>query len=195
MLKYLQIVQKMLKLDKREAEMEELKLERTKKLKRQLGYAAKNAAKAGAHLVNSGTKKVLAFVVSLSLHGISADALGNYGNQGNGIEIGVTASDFKSSGMQVSTMETMGKSTAVLATFEECRQMFGDDVKLDISQIEFSMKDLELAQGKESDVAKKMLEMALRNKTASGRCTRNSKMTIRDMGWADGLSKEDRAYF
>lgn len=171
--------------------MEELKLEKTKKLKRKLGYAAKSAAKAGLRKVSPYAQKALAFMMLWSSGNISAEEINKYNENDNSVKTEQRISeDVKATDLLSAEAETL-----VFATLDECREVCGGEVNLDISQMEFSMADLELAKGKESETAVKMLNTALRSRTSAGHCTRNSKMTIRKMGWTANLSKEDKAVF
>ena len=171
--------------------MEELKLSKTKELKLKLGYAAKSAVKTGLRKVSPNAQKVLAFMMLLSSGNISAENLEKYGEYDDSVKTEQRISD------NAPTTDLLSAETGMIVfeTLNECRKACDGEIHLDISRIEFSMADLELAKGKESETAVKMLETALKSRTSAGHCTRNSKMTIRKMGWDKGLSKEDRIYF
>lgn len=87
------------------------------------------------------------------------------------------------------------KNMAVVDNLEQCLQKYGAELKLDVSNIEFSTADLALAKGKESAVAKQIWREAVRYRCASGKCTHHAKTVLRNLGLVKELSPEDRKNF
>lgn len=191
----LHLVQKMLKLDKREVKMEELKHTETKGLRRRLGHGAKSALEKGMRKVSPYMQKALTFVLFLSSNNISAQQTANYSNYDNEIKTELSIQETPRQSEQAADLLSMTSEMSVFTTLDECRKIYGEDFKLDISQMQFSMSDLELAEGKESKTAQEMVRMALKVRTPTGYCTRNSKQTFRRLGWVQNLSEEDKKYF
>lgn len=83
----------------------------------------------------------------------------------------------------ISYMEVKSASSIELVdNLEKCMAKYGKDIKIDLSQANLSVEDLELAKGKESKEAVNAWKVAVSTHTGNGRCTRNFKQTCQKLG-------------